>query len=49
MGETSRAVKVFLIRHAQAVDEAIDLADAHRYLSARGREVARAVGARLRQ
>jgi phosphohistidine phosphatase len=49
MGETSRAVKVFLIRHAQAVDEDIDLSDSHRYLSARGRDVARAVGERLRE
>jgi phosphohistidine phosphatase len=49
LGETSRTVKVFLIRHAQAVDEDIDLADSSRYLSGRGREVARAVGAQLRE
>jgi phosphohistidine phosphatase len=42
-------VKVFLIRHAQAVDEDIELSDPHRYLSAKGRKVARAIGGRLAQ
>jgi phosphohistidine phosphatase len=42
-------VKVFLIRHSHAVDEHAELADADRYLSNKGREVARKVGARLRQ
>lgn len=40
-------MKVFLIRHAHAVDEEADLPDVYRYLSARGRELARNVGRRL--
>jgi phosphohistidine phosphatase len=39
---------VFLIRHAAAVGETADLRDVHRYLSAHGREQARALGDRLR-
>ena len=40
-------MKVYLIRHAHAVDEGARLDDAHRYLTARGRKVAREAGARL--
>jgi len=40
-------VRVFLIRHARAVDEGPGLTDDHRYLSAAGRRTAREVGARL--
>lgn len=40
-------MKVYLIRHAHAVDEGPRLGDDHRYLTARGRRVAREVGARL--
>jgi phosphohistidine phosphatase len=40
-------VKVYLIRHSYAVDEDVGIIDAHRHLSARGRQVARAVGAAL--
>jgi phosphohistidine phosphatase len=39
---------VFLIRHAAAVGATVDLRDAHRHLSALGREQARALGDRLR-
>ena len=41
------AVKIYLIRHADAVDEGPDLPDPHRHLSARGREEARRIGERL--
>lgn len=41
-------MKVFLIRHSHAVDEDAELADSDRYLSSKGREIARKVGARLR-
>jgi phosphohistidine phosphatase len=41
-------VQVFLIRHAEAVDETLTLGDAHRHLTANGRLQARAIGDRLR-
>jgi phosphohistidine phosphatase len=41
-------VQVFLIRHAEAVDETLALGDAHRHLTAKGRLQARALGDRLR-
>jgi phosphohistidine phosphatase len=42
------AVQVFLIRHAEAVDETLALTDPARYLTGRGRAQARALGDRLR-
>jgi phosphohistidine phosphatase len=41
-------VQVFLVRHAEAVDETLSLRDPYRHLTARGREQARALGDRLR-
>lgn len=41
-------MQVFLLRHADAVDETLELRDPHRHLSARGRTQARGVGVRLR-
>jgi phosphohistidine phosphatase len=41
-------VQVFLIRHAEAIDETLTLRDPHRHLTAKGREQARALGERLR-
>jgi phosphohistidine phosphatase len=41
-------VQVFLIRHAEAVDETLALVDPHRHLTAVGRQQARAIGDRLR-
>jgi len=41
-------VQVFLIRHAAAVDETLQLRDPHRHLTAHGRTQARALGDRLR-
>lgn len=41
-------VQVFLIRHAEAIDETLELRDPHRHLTDRGREQARALGERLR-
>jgi phosphohistidine phosphatase len=41
-------VQVFLIRHADALQETLELRDPHRYLTAHGREQARALGDRLR-
>jgi phosphohistidine phosphatase len=41
-------VRIYVVRHAHAVPEAPALADEHRHLSARGREVARAVAQALR-
>jgi phosphohistidine phosphatase len=41
-------VEVFLIRHADAVDETLAVSDPHRYLTATGRRQARALGDRLR-
>lgn len=40
-------MKLYLIRHAHAVDEGPRLVDEHRYLTHKGRRVAREVGARL--
>lgn len=40
-------MRVFLVRHARAVDERPGLIDEHRYLSEKGRATARAVGKRL--
>jgi phosphohistidine phosphatase len=42
-------MKVFLIRHAHAVDESREVPDDHRYLTLQGREVALAVGEALRE
>lgn len=39
---------MFLVRHAEAVDETIELRDPHRHLTPRGRTQARALGDRLR-
>ena len=41
-------MKVFLIRHALAVDQGAQLADGHRYLSEKGRRGIREVGRKLR-
>lgn len=41
-------MQVFLIRHAEAIDETLELRDPHRHLTQRGREQARALGERLR-
>jgi phosphohistidine phosphatase len=41
-------VDVFLLRHADAVEETLALPDSARYLSAAGRDQARALGDRLR-
>lgn len=41
-------MQVFLIRHAEAVDETLALADPHRHLTGLGRRQARALGDRLR-
>jgi phosphohistidine phosphatase len=41
-------VQVFLVRHAEAVDETLALRDPHRHLSPRGREQAKSLGDRLR-
>ena len=41
-------MQVFLVRHAEAVDETLTLRDPYRHLTARGREQARALGDRLR-
>jgi phosphohistidine phosphatase len=40
-------VKIYLIRHAHAVDESSTLPDEHRYLSVKGRRVMKEVGAAL--
>jgi phosphohistidine phosphatase len=42
-------VKLYLMRHAEAVPATRDLADAARYLSARGREMCRVVARLLRE
>src|ERR1700733_15142407 len=42
------SVQVFLIRHAEAIQETLSLGDPHRYLTANGRRQARAIGDRLR-
>jgi phosphohistidine phosphatase len=41
-------VQVFLVRHAEAVDETLDRRDPHRHLTPHGRAQARALGDRLR-
>jgi phosphohistidine phosphatase len=41
-------VQIFLIRHAEAIDETLELRDPHRHLTELGREQARALGERLR-
>ena len=41
-------MEVFLVRHADAIDETIAVRDPHRQLSAHGRVQARALGDRLR-
>jgi phosphohistidine phosphatase len=41
-------VQVFLVRHAEAVDETVELRDPHRHLTPQGRAQARALGERLR-
>lgn len=41
-------MKIYLIRHAQAVSASAAVPDSSRYLSAEGRQVARAVGRTLR-
>lgn len=41
-------MQVFLIRHAEAVDETLALSDPHRHLTATGRRQAREIGDRLR-
>ena len=42
------AVQVFLIRHAHATDETLQVSDAHRPLSATGRTQAKRLGEKLR-
>lgn len=42
-------MQVYLVRHSRAVDEGPKLSDEHRYLSADGRRIARAVGRELSQ
>ncbi len=42
------AVQVFLIRHAHATDETLQVSDAHRPLSATGRAQAKRLGEKLR-
>jgi phosphohistidine phosphatase len=42
-------VNIYLVRHGDAVPPRADLADAHRYLSAHGRQTCRAVGRFLRE
>jgi phosphohistidine phosphatase len=41
-------VQVFLVRHADAVDETLERRDPHRHLTPHGRTQARALGDRLR-
>lgn len=41
-------MQVFLVRHAEAVEETLVLRDPYRHLTARGRTQARALGDRLR-
>lgn len=44
----SSIVQVFLVRHAEAVDETLALRDPHRHLTPLGRDQARRLGDRLR-
>ena len=48
MGSYYKHVQVFLVRHAEAVDETRELRDPHRHLTEQGRTQARALGDRLR-
>ena len=41
-------VQVFLVRHADAIDETLAVREPHRFLTAHGREQARALGDRMR-
>jgi phosphohistidine phosphatase len=41
-------VQVFLVRHAEAIDETLDRRDPHRHLTQHGRTQARQLGDRLR-
>ena len=41
-------MQIFLIRHAEAIDETLELRDPHRHLTDQGRAQARALGERLR-
>jgi phosphohistidine phosphatase len=41
-------VQLFLVRHAEAVEETLSLRDPYRHLTAQGRKQARALGDRLR-
>ncbi|MFN0245518.1 MAG: phosphohistidine phosphatase SixA [Kofleriaceae bacterium] len=41
-------MQVFLVRHAEAVDETVELRDPYRHLTPHGRVQARALGERLR-
>jgi len=41
-------VQVFLLRHAEAIDETLELRDPDRHLTPRGREQARRLGDRMR-
>jgi phosphohistidine phosphatase len=41
-------VDIFLVRHAEAIDETLELRDPMRHLTAHGREQARALGDRMR-
>jgi phosphohistidine phosphatase len=41
-------VQVFLVRHAEAVEETLSLRDPYRHLTSQGRQQARALGDRLR-
>jgi phosphohistidine phosphatase len=41
-------VQLLLIRHAEAIDETLELRDPHRHLTDNGRQQARALGDRLR-
>jgi phosphohistidine phosphatase len=42
-------VKIYLVRHAEAVSAGLDRTDAHRHLSASGRSTCRGVGRLLRE
>jgi len=48
MAGYSNNVQVFLVRHAEAVDETLELRDPHRHLTEQGRTQARSLGDRLR-
>lgn len=48
IGSYYKHVQVFLVRHAEAVDETRELRDPHRHLTEHGRAQARALGDRLR-